>query len=79
MNRRFVLGVTKCSFGMDYMKHYACRDAESTVDKEQRVVGLMGYDANGTKVTAKSKKEIVLGISIKGPRIGQLVIKKEEF
>lgn len=72
MNRRFVLGVTKCSFGMDYMKHYACRDAESAVDKEQRVVGLMGYDANGTK----SEKGIVLGIPIKGPRIGQLVIKK---
>lgn len=76
MNRRFVLGVTKCSFGMDYMKHYSCRDAESAVDKEQRVVGLMGYDANGTKSLRSLKKEIVLGISIKGPRIGQLVIKK---
>lgn len=57
MNRRFVLGVTKCSFGMDYMKHYACRDAESAVDKEQRVVGLMGYDANGTKSLRSQKKE----------------------
>lgn len=48
MNRRLVLGVTKCSFGMDYMKHYACRDAESAMDKEKRLVGLMGYDTNGT-------------------------------
>lgn len=37
----------KCSFGMDYMKHYACQDAESVIDKEERVLGLMGYDANG--------------------------------
>lgn len=58
MNRRFALGVVKCSFGMDYMKHYACLDAESAVDKEQRVLGLMGYDTNGTRPLRSSEKAI---------------------
>lgn len=31
------------------MKHYACQDAESVIDKEERVLGLMGYDANGNQ------------------------------
>ncbi|RPA89268.1 hypothetical protein L873DRAFT_1722655 [Choiromyces venosus 120613-1] len=42
-------GVTKCSFGVDYMKHYACGDAEIG-DKETLVSGLMGYDANDNPV-----------------------------
>ncbi|CUS11241.1 unnamed protein product [Tuber aestivum] len=37
--------VVKCSFGMDYMKHYPCVDAEIE-DKESCVSGLMGYDDN---------------------------------
>lgn len=57
MSRRFALGVVKCSFGMDYMKHYACRDAESVIDKEQRVLGLMGYDTNGTRSLRSPQKE----------------------
>ena len=40
-------GVTKCSFGLDYMKHYRCDDAEME-DKGFYVSGLMGYDDNGT-------------------------------
>ncbi|CAZ79658.1 unnamed protein product [Tuber melanosporum] len=42
-------GVTKCSFGMDYMKHYACGDTE-VESKETCVVGLMGYDENDNPV-----------------------------
>lgn len=61
MNRRLVSGVTKCSFGTDYMKHYACQDAESAVDKAQRVLGLMGYDSNGSKTLKRQS------IKAKGP------------
>jgi hypothetical protein len=43
-------GVTKCSFGLDYMKHYACDDSE-TGEKETKVLGLMGYDQNGIAVS----------------------------
>jgi len=51
-------GVTKCSFGLDYMKRYPCADAEmedKDKDNESCVSGLMGYDDNGTQflVTVK--------------------------
>ncbi|KAG0643438.1 hypothetical protein HOY80DRAFT_1007433 [Tuber brumale] len=42
-------GVTKCSFGVDYMKHYACGDTEVEY-KETGVFGLMGYDENDNPV-----------------------------
>lgn len=40
-------GVAKCSFGLDYMKHYKCNVEESPKSKESRMMGLNGYDSNG--------------------------------
>ena len=39
--------VTKCSFGLDYMKCYPFSDTEME-DRESCVSGLIGYDDNGT-------------------------------
>lgn len=47
-NINYDLGITKCSFGLDYMKHYVCPEVERQIDKESRILGLQGYDSNGT-------------------------------
>jgi hypothetical protein len=30
------------------MKHYVCPEVERQIDKESRILGLQGYDSNGT-------------------------------
>jgi len=47
-------GVTKCSFGLDYMKRYPFSETQME-GKEACVSGLIGYDDNGTHFLVRMK------------------------
>ena len=58
--------VTKCSFGLDYMKHYPCGNAEKE-DKESCVSGLLGYDNHGTHFLVAVKWRFGLLTTVDNP------------